>query len=95
MRLSLKGMAMAMALLWGGCLLFVGIINLFTPSYGTFFLDVMSSVYPGFHAMHTLGDVIVGALEGLVDGAIAGVLLAWLYNWVTPRISLPEEHAKA
>ena len=60
--------------------MFVGLINLARPAYGINFLEIMSSVYPWFHASHTLGDVIVGTVDGLIDGAIAGLLLAWLYN---------------
>ena len=40
----------------------------------------MSSLYPGFHASHTFGDVIVGMLYGVVDGGFAGLIFAWLYN---------------
>lgn len=80
MRLSWKGLALASGLLWGGALLFVGLINLARPSYGANFLQMMSSVYPWFHASRRMGDVIVGALDGLVDGLIAGVLFGWLYN---------------
>jgi hypothetical protein len=80
MRLSLKALAVAAGLLWGGAILFVGLINLARPAYGINFLEIMSSVYPWFHASHTLGDVIVGTVDGLIDGAIAGLLLAWLYN---------------
>jgi hypothetical protein len=80
MRLSLKALAVAAGLLWGGAILFVGLINLARPGYGISFLEMMSSVYPWFHASHTLGDVIVGTVDGLIDGAVAGLLLAWLYN---------------
>ncbi len=95
MRLSIKGMAITLALLWGGCLLTVGLINVFDPAYGTGFLAVMSSVYPGFHASHSLANAIVGAIEATMDGAIAGALVAWLYNKLSPRIMQPAEHAKA
>jgi len=88
-------MAVAMALLWGGCLFSVGLINLFAPTYGAVFLDVMSSVYPGFHVAHTFGNVIIGTLEGFVDGALAGAFLALLYNWLTPGIGAPRGHAEA
>jgi multisubunit Na+/H+ antiporter MnhB subunit len=81
MRLSAKGLALTMAVLWGGCLLFVGLINLGSPSYGTNFLAAVSSVYPGFHATRTFGDILVGTGYALVDGGIAGLLFCWLYNW--------------
>jgi hypothetical protein len=80
MRLSMKGMIAASALLWGGGILFVGLLNLAMPAYGTNFLQMLSSVYPWFHASRTFGDVIIGTIDGLVDGATAGFLFAWLYN---------------
>jgi len=69
-----------MAVLWGGGLLFVGLVNLASPSYGTNFLAGVSSVYPGFHATRTFGDVLVGTGYGVVDGGIGGLVFAWLYN---------------
>ena len=80
MRLSIRGLAIAAALLWGGAILCVGLTNLASPSYGMNFLQTMSSVYPWFHASRTLGDVVIGTIDGLVDGAVAGLLFAWLYN---------------
>jgi hypothetical protein len=84
MQLSLKGLTLACALLWGGAILFVGLVNLASPSYGMEFLKLTSSVYPGFHNSRTIADVIVGTLYALVDGAIAGLLLGWLYNLFAP-----------
>ena len=49
MTLSVKSLAIVSALLWGGGVLFVGLVNLAAPSYGTAFLQCVSSVYPGFH----------------------------------------------
>jgi len=80
MRLSVKALAFASAVLWGASILLVGLINLAAPSYGGGFLQACSSIYPGFHASRSLGDVVVGTGYGLVDGAIAGALLGWLYN---------------
>jgi len=80
MRLSLKAMAIAAGLLWGGAILCVGVINLAVPSYGTNFIQLTSSVYPWFHTSRTIGNVAIGTIDGLIDGAIAGLILAWLYN---------------
>jgi hypothetical protein len=80
MRLSLKGMTIAGGLLWGCAILFLGLINLARPTYALNFLQAISSVYPWFHASRSLGDVVIGALDAFVDGAIAGLLFGWLYN---------------
>lgn len=80
MRLSLKGMMVAGGLLWGGCILFILLINLARPTYGVNFLQVLSSVYPWFHTSRSFIDVVIGTIDGLIDGAIAGLLFGWLYN---------------
>jgi ABC-type oligopeptide transport system substrate-binding subunit len=83
MRLSLKAMAIASGLVWGAAILCAGVIHLADPSYGVNFLQMTSSVYPGFHAAGTAGRVAIGTVEGLIDGAVAGLVLAWLYNRFT------------
>lgn len=80
MRVSIKGISIAAGVLWGGAILFVGLINLARPSYGLSFLQMVSSVYPGFHASRNLADVLTGTGYALIDGAIAGLLFGWLYN---------------
>jgi hypothetical protein len=80
MKLSIRGMTIAGGLIWGGAILFVGLINMRLPNYGSTFLQMISSVYPGFHASRTLGDVAYGSILGLFDGAFGGLLIAWLYN---------------
>ncbi len=88
MKLSIRAVAGAFALIWGilGMGL-VGLSNLIWPAYGREFLQVMASVYPAYHAMANFGQVVVGAMCGLVDGAIAGALFAWLYNLLLPKSS--------
>jgi len=81
MKLSLKAMTIAIGLLCGGCIFFFGIINLAAPSYGMEVLKLASSIYPGFHASRTFVDVLVGTGYAIVDGAIGGFLIAWLYNF--------------
>lgn len=80
MKLSVKGLALASGLLWGGCILLVGIVNLGVASYGAAFLQWASSFYPGFHNSRTFVDVLVGTGYGLVDGGIGGAIFAWIYN---------------
>lgn len=81
MRISIKSLAITIALLWSGAILFVGLANLARPSYGTVFLQWASSIYPGFHNSRTFVDVLVGSGYGLVDGAVGGLLFGWLYNF--------------
>lgn len=82
MKLSVTAMTFGAAITWGLVVLFVGIANLAAPSYGLAFLQLISSVYPGYHAVATIGNVIVGTLYAIVDGAIGGAVFAWLYNAV-------------
>lgn len=81
MKLNVRALAFSAALIWGILMLLAGLANLIWPSYGREFLQMMSSVYPGYHATRSFGQVIVGTLYGLVDGAGGGAILAWLYNF--------------
>ena len=80
MKVSLKAIAIAAGVLWGGAILLLGVINLASPSFGLSFLQVISSVYPGFHVSRTIGDVLTGTAYALIDGAVAGLVFGWLYN---------------
>lgn len=92
MRLSVRGMALACAVLWGILAMFLtGIANLIWPSYGQEFLRMMASVYPGYIYTPSFGEVIVGALYGLVDGAIGGAIFAWLYNLCVKAVIAPAQ----
>lgn len=82
MESSTRGITVTSALLWCGCMLIVGLINLADPSYGGEFLRVMSSVYPGADTTRTMGRVLLGAAYGFVDGAIAGYLFVLFYRMV-------------
>jgi hypothetical protein len=80
MKLSLRAVAFTAAIVWGLSLLIVGVQNLLWPPYGKAFLDVMSSIYPGYKQQGTTGDVIVATLYAVVDGGIGGFITAWIYN---------------
>lgn len=85
MKLNVKAMAFTFALVWGVLAMFLtGLANLIWPDYGQTFLGVMASVYPGYDAIRSFWQVIVGALYGIVDGAVAGAIFAWLYNRFVP-----------
>ncbi len=80
MKLSIRALAITMAVLWGGGVLFCGVLNLIFPTYGVAFLQLISSIYPGYRASRTLGSVVVGTLYAMLDGAVCGLLFGWLYN---------------
>lgn len=80
MRLSIKAFAITFALLWAGCVLIVGIFNMISAPYGSSFLQMISSVYPGVHNSRTLGSVLIRTGYALVDGGLGGLFFAWLYN---------------
>ena len=46
----------------------------------------MASLYPGYTATASFGQVIIGALYGILDGAVAGAVFAWLYNICASRL---------
>lgn len=85
MTLSTKALAWAAGLLWGAAMLLIGLANLAFPGYGAGFLEWAASFYPGYHGPDGFGSVVVVTLYGLVDGAIFGLLLAWLYNVFAAR----------
>lgn len=81
MKLNVKAMALAVGLAWGILgMFFLGLANMIWSGYGQGFLDLMASVYPGYDATGGIGQLMIGMLYGLVDGAIGGAVFAWLYN---------------
>ncbi len=85
MRLDVKATTFVGSALWGLSVLLVGLLNLAFPTYGVAFLQVVASVYPGYHATATLGSVLTGTGYALLDGALGGWLFAWLYNRLAGR----------
>ncbi|HEX9749688.1 MAG TPA: hypothetical protein VGB22_00145 [candidate division Zixibacteria bacterium] len=84
MKLNIKALTLTCAVLWSALVFLVGLVNLAFPSYGEVFLRVMESLYPGYHYGNGFASVMVGALYALLDGAIAGAVLGWLYNRLVP-----------
>jgi hypothetical protein len=80
MKLNSKALALTAGILWALVLLLVGAANLIWSGYGVGFLRLMASIYPGYHAAGSVGDLIVGVLYALVDGAVCGLVFGWLYN---------------
>lgn len=80
MKFNIGAFSLAIGLFWGGSILLVGVANLIWPGYGSAYLQLIASIYPGYKATATFGQVVIGTLYGLVDGAIGGAIFAWLYN---------------
>jgi len=81
MQLNVKAMALTFGILWAVAFFLVAGAQQVWPTYGVAFLELMDSVYPGY-APGGFGSVIMGSLYALLDGAIGGAVVAWLYNKV-------------
>ncbi|MDH3298585.1 MAG: hypothetical protein OEM23_00730 [Gemmatimonadota bacterium] len=80
MKLCVRSLALACGILWGGVFLLVALANQVGGSYGAHFLDFGASIYPGYDGPGGYGSVLVVTMYAVIDGAIGGALLAWLYN---------------
>ncbi len=71
-------LGVAIGVLWAiyvGC---VGITAMF--GWGNALLAALASLYIGYQA--SVIGALIGAAWAFVDGFIAGVVIAWVYNWV-------------
>jgi hypothetical protein len=80
MKLSVRSLTLTAAILWSLCFVSVAFINYFWPPYGRAFLEVMSSIYPGYKPAGSPGNVIIGTVYAFAEGAVGGALFGWLYN---------------
>ena len=80
MKLSIKALALTAAIIWSAAILVVGIANMMYPNYAVLFLELLSSIYPGYQPFGGISSVIIGAGYGFVDAGIGGAVFAWIYN---------------
>lgn len=92
-KLSVKALAITSAILWGGGLLLVGVMNLYRPGYGNAFLQVMSSVYPGYDGMASWKSIGILTACGVFDGVMCGIAAALIYNLCLGRCTGPSKQA--
>jgi len=71
-------LGIAIGVLWAAYVLFVGIVAMF--GWGVALVEALSSLYIGYAA--SIIGAIIGAIWAFVDGFIAGVVIAWIYNLV-------------
>jgi hypothetical protein len=80
MKLDVKAFAVTAGIFWAAAIGLTGIGNLIWCGYGSAFLQIFASLYPGYQATGTVGDLIVGTLYALVDGAVMGLIFVCIYN---------------
>jgi hypothetical protein len=81
MKLNARALAITCSLVWAGCVLLMAVLHGIWPAFGVTFLNLIASIYPGFHP-GLLREVAVGTPYALLDGAVGGWLVGWLYNKV-------------
>ncbi len=92
MKLNLKALSLTSGIVWALALFLTGVINLIWHGYGygDAFLKIMASLYPGYNASGSIGDLIVGTLYAFVDGLICGLVFGWLYNSLVGKGNAPK-----
>jgi len=85
MKLNVTAFALAAGLFWGAAIFIMSSANLVWPTYGSAFLDVVSSMYPGYLPGAGVSSVVIATIYALVDGVASGALFAWLYNAIARR----------
>ena len=84
MRLNVKAFALTCGLVWGlGVFCLTWWIIAFDGSTGE--VAFLGSIYRGFNLSPT--GSIIGLIWAFADGAIGGVIFAWLYNLMNSRCS--------
>ena len=79
MKLNVRALCLTCGVLWGFVMFLTNVLYAIYPGYGFEFLSAISSIYPGYFPGGIIG-VALGTFYGFIDGAIFGLLLAWLYN---------------
>lgn len=75
-QLSMKGLALAIGLTWGAGIFLLGLGG--SIGWGRPLVEVLGSLYLGFRP--SLIGSLIGGLWAFVDGAIGGIVIAWLCN---------------
>ena len=71
-------LGLGIGVLWAFYVFGLGIVAMF--GWGTALVAPLASLYIGYSA--TVVGAIVGGIWAFVDGFIAGVVIAWVYNAV-------------
>ena len=76
-KLDPKAFGLALGILWGGSLIFMGLLAM-TCSWAHPFVNGIGVKYIGYEI--SIVGALIGGLWGFIDAGLGGVLLAWLYN---------------
>ena len=71
-------LGVAIGVLWAFYVFFAAIFAIF--GWGTALVEIFASFYIGYGA--SIVGAIIGAIWAFVDGFVAGVVIAWVYNLV-------------
>lgn len=85
MKLEIRPLAITCAFIWGGIALLTSVANLLWPPYAKDFLQLLASIYPGYTGEPTFGGVLNVTLYAVIDGALGGLIFAWLYNFCVAK----------
>ncbi len=71
-------LGIAIGVLWAIYVFLAGIIAIY--GWAVALVEAFASLYIGYGA--SIGGAIIGAIWAFVDGFIAGVVIAWIYNLI-------------
>lgn len=69
-------LGVAIGVLWAIYVFFIGIAAMF--GWGNALVETLASLYIGYEA--SVIGAIIGAIWAFIDGFVAGVVIAWIYN---------------
>ena len=95
MKFALMPLMITCAILWDVAVLLCGTVNMLWPPYGQSFLQLLDSVYPGYHASGSFGSVVVGTLYAILDGAVGGLIFGLLYNLLVAKCGCHQSPAQS
>ena len=83
MKMKVLRFGMALCIVWTLIVFGIGILNLINVGYGSHFLKLIDSIYPGYHyGQWGFWGVLVASLYAAVEAFLVGIIFAWIYNFI-------------